>query len=750
MVASATNPTFVAATPLGTDRDQAASVLRADGKVFVIGGEQGPTGSTSVLSSTEIYDPVGNTWTPDATLPAARQGASAILLGGGDVLVCGGKVGTSLSTHCERFSASTDSFADTVANGGTAFAAKSSMQLFSNGQVMVAGGNALFLYDPTSGGFSQPGNFPSYHGSVSAAAGGSVYVYDPVLGDVIAFSDPNTDNDLGALGFVPGTAGVLGSGEIVFVAPNGTSALLSPPGGFTSLPNVPNNDGAGVLVPSANGNLILVGSGTGEVYALQESNHQWSDLGALSAPRTGGSAVMLSDNRVIYAGGRTTANSLATVTIIGQELGDACLFADQCLSGFCANGNCCSSACSGPCTTCSTGTCNLLAAGSVGQCGPGTAQCPETCAEDGGCNPPRACIDGGPVDAGPPDGGCNVLAECPMVDAICAPTACTNNRCIYPSGTCGTCMSCHSGACQLDPLDTDPNNTCGGTVGACHGLCDGDGGCFFPTGTCSDNDVCTTGEHCVAGACTGGTPVANCCHTASDCINNDVTCAGACLSNRCSYPDAGTVCGGGCHHCDTGSCIEDDTLSCTDNNACTPNDHCASGVCVSDPQIPPPTCCLLDSDCPPTSNICLRPSCAQNSCTTAPVPGCCLTDSDCVDPQPDTVARCVSNTCQFFFNVPDAGPVDAGPVDAGRPDAGHPDAGHPDAGHHDAGVDAGELDAGPTDAGVDAGFIDAGVDGGTSTKKKSSGCSCSDADDLTLLAWALPALLTAVSRRRRR
>jgi hypothetical protein len=195
-----------------------------------------------------------------------------------------------------------------------------------------------------------------------------------------------------------------------------------------------------------------------------------------------------------------------------------------------------------------------------------------------------------------------------------------------------------------------------------------------------------------------------------------------------------------------GACVEDDTLTCTDNNVCTPNDRCAAGVCVSDPATA--GCCNLDSECPPGTNVCQRPTCASNACTLAAIPGCCLTTSDCGTPSPGTMAECVSNTCLYFSNVPDAGPVDAGPEDAGAPDAGH-DGGH--VGHdggHDAGHDAGPVDAGPQDAGPQE-VVDAGSDGGITPTHRTTGCACNSPANALDLAFLAPILLAGLSRRRR-
>ena len=70
------------------------ATVMADGKVIVTGGEFQRGGWTGVnsapISSTEIYDPVANTWTISGHMIEGRQFHSAVLLKNGKVMVIGG------------------------------------------------------------------------------------------------------------------------------------------------------------------------------------------------------------------------------------------------------------------------------------------------------------------------------------------------------------------------------------------------------------------------------------------------------------------------------------------------------------------------------------------------------------------------------------------------------------------------------------------------------------------------------------
>jgi hypothetical protein len=83
---------FAATTPsMNAARDLAAATLLPNGKVLIAGGFNGM--SSSSLSSTELYDPVTNTFAPLAATPVmntARESTTATLLPNGNVLIVGG------------------------------------------------------------------------------------------------------------------------------------------------------------------------------------------------------------------------------------------------------------------------------------------------------------------------------------------------------------------------------------------------------------------------------------------------------------------------------------------------------------------------------------------------------------------------------------------------------------------------------------------------------------------------------------
>jgi hypothetical protein len=248
----------------------------------------------------------------------------------------------------------------------------------------------------------------------------------------------------------------------------------------------------------------------------------------------------------------------------GQCLGDPCLgikcdqppsacFAasGQCIKGACqytplpdgtscADGNACTAV-----DTCRSGVCQ----------GRGAVSC-----DDG---------DQCTADSCDPGGGC---LHQPQVDGF----ACDDGN------RCTTIDVCRAGSCHGEALTCDDDNTC--TVDACDlktGACQH---LPIPDGsTCSDQNVCTSGDVCQLGQCRG-TPVS--CADQNECTNDTCDPVAGCRS----APVA-------------------DGTSCNDESPCTKNDRCIGGVCKGEG---------LSCD---DGNPCTKDNCnpAQNACEHHPI-----------------------------------------------------------------------------------------------------------------------------------
>ncbi len=318
-----------------------------------------------------------------------------------------------------------------------------------------------------------------------------------------------------------------------------------------------------------------------------------------------------------------------------QPLGEACAGPDQCQSGFCVDGVCCISACSGACQSCNVpgnaGFCTEEADGSAcagGICCDGdcvdTASGPEHCgACDAACPIPQcrtatcaAGICGSQPNPARNGQMCNDGDPCTTGDT------CQNGGCVGTPVSCPICQHCSGGQCIADPTQEgmtcgDDGNVCTNTVcrgGQCvneqavvcttppvcrttPGTCiPQTGACAYPnapnTTSCGTNRVCCNGVCCA----TGQTCVSGICQT--PCLNQGDSCR---ETNQCCQVEP-TMCvdnqngfGATCCHPRRGSCNPNSPPQ--RQQCCENTDICqvsgGAGVCC----VPGGRPCVSSGDC---------------------------------------------------------------------------------------------------------------------------------------------------------
>ncbi len=257
-----------------------------------------------------------------------------------------------------------------------------------------------------------------------------------------------------------------------------------------------------------------------------------------------------------------------------------------------------------------TGTCSAPLSASTKTCNDGIA-----CTEGDHCS--NGTCAGTPKVCHAKD-ACHEAGQCDTQTGLCSDPVAADAKTCDDGFACTESDHCSAGTCTGAPKVCTTGSTCDPTDGVCKDKCTGVvchakdachevGQCDLQTGTCSDpvsantktcndNLLCTEGDHCSAGACTGTAKV---CQTGS-CDALDGVCKDKCAGVVCQAKD---VCheAGQCN-AQTGTCsdpVSADTKTCNDNLLCTEGDHCSAGICTGAQKV-----CTTGNTCDPVDGAC--------------------------------------------------------------------------------------------------------------------------------------------------
>jgi hypothetical protein len=261
-----------------------------------------------------------------------------------------------------------------------------------------------------------------------------------------------------------------------------------------------------------------------------------------------------------------------------------------------------------------------------------------------------ACNDGNPCTK---NDHCNGLGSCVSTESYTCPSdglLCTTDTC-NGDGTCSYPVK--TGFCAIDGQcwsygDTKPGNVCQACLATNQKAWSN-----YASPTCSDSNVCTTGDHCDTGACVGSGTV--------NCDDNDVCTTDGCDPvTQCTHVSA------------------PNGTTCDDKNPCTTGDQCLTGKCQGTPvscSQPNPTCfggacgCRPDLACNPSSTdlcesnschcgtsgpVCSQPNpfCLGSACKCNPTTQCGKEADRCIGDATTGVCRCGTNpfACSGVLN----------------------------------------------------------------------------------------------------
>jgi N-acetylneuraminic acid mutarotase len=341
-----------AVSTMGTARWNHTATLLPNGKVLIVGGLARVANAVMPisLSSTELYDPSSNSWSPSGALAIARESHTATLLPSGKVLVVGGVAeGHDASRTAELYDSASESWspAGKMAKARSSYWGHTATLLLS-GKVLVAAGSrgsatdgTAELYDPSTNtwssagrmldGYSHPeavllpsGNVlvvgydspelykPSSDTWSSASAGGwlwrwlkSIERQDHTATLLL------TGKVLIAGGTIGGTKSKHVTSSINLYDPSSNSwssaSMLHARAGHTAtlLP------GGKVLVAGGGGRLGL--NSSAELY--DPSSDTWSEAGRLANARAYHTATLLPSGEVLFAGGQGNSGPLSSAEL---------------------------------------------------------------------------------------------------------------------------------------------------------------------------------------------------------------------------------------------------------------------------------------------------------------------------------------------------------------------------------------------------------------------------------------------------
>lgn len=293
-----TTSTWSSTGNLLTYRWQHTAVRLLDGKVLIAGGKTS-TGlaGTSVTSATaELFDPVTGIWSSTGSMSTARVNHTMTLLNSGRVLVTGGQNGSNISS-AEIYDPATGLWSS--AGNMSKIRLDHTATLLSSNKVLIVGGeggsapSTAEIYDPTTNTWSNTGSLSVQHNIHGAAllANGKVLIvggagnaffrsselYDPATG-----TWATTGNLIAGRTYVSGLTLTMPDGQVLVV------------GGFYS--------------PNALASAELYNPSTGA----------WSAAGTLALSRYASSVNLLSNGKVLVAGGENGLGSNSTAELYTQ------------------------------------------------------------------------------------------------------------------------------------------------------------------------------------------------------------------------------------------------------------------------------------------------------------------------------------------------------------------------------------------------------------------------------------------------
>jgi N-acetylneuraminic acid mutarotase len=334
--------TWTVAAPMPASHTTHVAALLPNGKVLVTGG-------ASSGGKVELFDTQLRTWSPGPPLPDTRYTApTATLLPSGKLLVTGGdpSIGPPITSQIY----------DPLANTWTSvalFMARDghTATLMTNGKVLMVGGTntvppglgSVEIYDPGKASWSTGGRFARerYSPSMTLLPDGKVLIAGGHLGGTTDFAMEIYDPATGVVTLAPAmprgrnyfNAKVLADGKVLMAAGVSDAGyvlsadLFDPQSGqWTAAGNVAIGREAHTTTLLADGRVLVAGGiANSAIHASAEIYdpvaNSWARTGDMTVPREFHSATLLHDGRVLIVGGLNDSGPLATSELFDPRTG---------------------------------------------------------------------------------------------------------------------------------------------------------------------------------------------------------------------------------------------------------------------------------------------------------------------------------------------------------------------------------------------------------------------------------------------
>jgi len=612
------DPAWVTTANANNARDNHVAVKLNNGRVLMTYGDSCGGGCLLASGAGELYDPATKTFAGTGSASGKVSGTSAVALGNGKALVMGpATVGGQL--YDPATGAFTNTGASAVERSGG-----STVTLLASGKVLaVGGGTGSEIYDPVANTFTTgpvPKTQRSGHtatllanGKVLLTGGGTnaAELYDPAGAGSFTLTGPMSVARTGH------GAARLASGKVLVAGGDSRDAEVYDPatGVFTKTKgSLTEARPSATVTALRSGNVYVAGGFIGNVASpIVERYDPATDAFDVAPFLVDGRGYLrtnlLDSGSLFVSGGRNLAvsgssSSFSEVEELGVvTAGGVCAINDDCASGTCDQGVCCSAACTASCRSCvaGTGACQpVVNADDPSSCkGDSTCDATATCKKKRGraCTAPGDCASGFCVHGLCCDRACS--GTCEACDGPTPGTCTTIPGKPHGTRSCATDGSACGGACSGTVVDRctfpDPSTGCGSTcaegvrnVGACDGKgacvlqgprpCPGNYACADDKAcrtTCSTNIECGRGYGCEAGRCV---PIAYC--------DGQQTIIG--VDGKSKTDCAPFTCDTNTNRC---------RLTCEDVNGCAPPFFCnVAGECIAPPKSP--SSCAITSTSP--------------------------------------------------------------------------------------------------------------------------------------------------------